>query len=88
MTRRYTRGWPRFRYQTVGEMRLYHGAWNGRPRHWVFLALEDGTMAEGRNSRDAQMAKWLPTFEAYDVVTPVPVDLNQEAAKFARAKKR
>lgn len=92
MTRRYTRETPEALYLTT-----YWDAVRFRLRgRWLVLRHFDGTTSAGRwlhvpfeeTGHDASTAADLPLRIARGDVTPVPVDITREAAKFARAKKR
>jgi len=92
MTRRYTRETPEALYLTT-----YWDAVSARMRgKWLRSRHLDGTTSAGRwwsvlvdaEDHDAGTAANLPLRIARGDVTPVPVDLKREAAKFARAKKR
>ncbi len=61
---------------------------------YAVVYLSDGTTSEGstaffsaQGNCDSLNARMLPIWIANGYVTPVPVDLKREAAKFARGKR-
>lgn len=89
MTRRYTRETARRVERSLNTFSIV------RAERLDEAYMQDGTSVAGNAYRfpsaefsDMQYAHILPLLIARGEVTPVPVDINQEAAKFARAKKR
>lgn len=81
MTRRYTRETPARLADTTAV--------------YAVVRLSDGTTSEGntaffsaQGNCDNLTARMLPVWIANGHVTPVPVDLKREAAKFARGKRK